>query len=95
MHAPSQNPTARSYRDPTPSHSSSSCAPQEILAASRQPLRLDRPAFEQGNWWEGALPTPGSEAGPCGLWSHLEHPDVRVGGGSRRLGWWPGTLAGR
>lgn len=57
---------------------------QEILAASRQPLRLDRPAFEQGNWWEAALPTPGSEAGPCGMWSHLEHPDVRVGPGCRR-----------
>ncbi|GFR50670.1 hypothetical protein Agub_g12921 [Astrephomene gubernaculifera] len=61
-------------------------AVQTILRASRQPLQLDAPAWEaSGEWWEDAAgggelpaPTPGSERGPCPLWSHLEHPDLRV-----------------
>ncbi|GLC70429.1 hypothetical protein PLESTF_000972700 [Pleodorina starrii] len=58
-------------------------AVQAILEASRQPLQLDRPSWEgEGEWWAHdpklAVPTPGSEVGPCGLWSHLEHPDVKV-----------------
>ncbi|GIL75046.1 hypothetical protein Vretifemale_4865, partial [Volvox reticuliferus] len=63
-------------------HGSEYDAVQAILEASRQPLQLDRPTWEQDTeWWAQnppAAPTPGSEVGPCGMWSHLEHPDLRV-----------------